>query len=303
MKTLDLINMKHSFDGMKIPLPYASTNIGQNFTLFVAGDEHIGNAGVDIDKMDELVHAVRSKKNAFVVNMGDNLESISVKDPRYSILVHGCRASMIQEQRDAFISQFDAIGDRFLNIMDGNHEMKFKNDFKPNADIAKAFNSQYVDGTMCKLIFPEFRMLAWHGDGSIGGKAGDRLQRKTAEKVALKRKLRDLAADCEIKAMGHAHKLVLSEPSKEDLILMTDPEKLDLVAHYSQPGRINTGKGMYRIPEDDVYYMCTGSFLKGYIEGVSTYVEEKGYSPTELGWVEIDIKNGRPYDIRLVKSL
>ena len=295
--------MEQNFFGEGIPLPYKNMNIGENFTLMLAGDEHIGNAGVDIDKMDKFVHSVKSKKKAFVVNMGDNLESISVKDPRYSILVHGCRASMIQEQRDAFIEQFNSIGDRFLTMMDGNHEMKFKNDFKPNSDIAKAFNTQYIDGTMCKLLFPGFRMLAWHGDGSIGGKAGDRLQRKTSEKVALKRKLRDLAADCEIKAMGHAHKLVLSEPSKEDLILMTDPNKMDLVAHYSQPGRINVGDGLYRIPEDDVYYVCTGSFLKGYVEGISTYVEEKGYSPTELGWVEIDVKNGKPCDIRLMKSM
>lgn len=304
MKTIDLIAMKHSIDGKATDLPY-SKQPGQNFTLFLEGDSHVGNVGIDDKKIESLVKAVKSKKNAFVVNMGDNLESINIKDIRYSLAVHGCRGSMIQAQRDSFIERFDAIGDRFLNVTDGNHELKFKNDFKPNADIAKEFGSVYVDGTMSKLIFPEFRLCAWHGAGNVSSSSGDELQRKTNELIALKRKLRKLPAnDCEFMAMGHVHKLLLHLPT-DRLIAATDREKLDITAHYSQPGRIDVDKdkGLYRVHDDDKYYIGTGSFLKGYIEGISTYVEEMGLGMTELGWVEIEVKNGKPCDIVLRKSL
>lgn len=313
MRTIDLKDMCYRMGEeatdpfektAKVKLPY-SRQPGQNFNVFWMGDEHVGNSGISEHSVAEFISAVKRKKNSFIINMGDNLESINVKDKRYSVDVHGSKGSRLQAQRDGYIKLFDSIGDKFLTVMDGNHEMKFQNDFQPNKDIADKFNSVYVNGTMAKIIFPEFRVCAWHGSGTIRSRSGDELQRKTNEAIGLKRKLRNLPAhDCEIIACGHFHKLILHEPT-DKLTVMTDRDKLELAARYSEPGRIyfDKEKDLYRIPEDDKWYICTGSFLRGYMEGISSYVEEFGMGVTELGWVEMEVKNGKPYKIELKKLI
>jgi len=74
---------------------------------------------------------------------------------------------------------------------------------------------------------------------------------------------------------------------------MTDPETNELVGEYARPASVpvNESRDLYRINDEECFYMCCGSFLKGYEEDMPSYVEDMGLEATELGWGEIEVKN------------
>jgi hypothetical protein len=168
--------------------------------------------------------------------------------------------------------------------------------YNPNEDLAgkHMLKSIYADGVMVKVVLPGFRILDWHGAGVINSRAGDALQRATNEMVTLKRKLRLLggADDCDVVAMHHVHKLIV-HPPMSILHLVTDAARGRLVETYTQPAHIDIDKsrGLFRVPEEEKWYVACGSFLRGYIEGASTYVEEAGYPAAEIGCIKLTIKN------------
>jgi hypothetical protein len=110
--------------------------------------------------------------------------------------------------------------------------------------------------------------------------------------VALKRKLRRLPAqDCELIACGHYHFLKKYVPPRP-LTIVTDPRSKKLKQHYPKPQKLwlDQENGMYRLHEDDVHYLCCGSALKGYKEDTCSYIEQRGFSPTELGFMQVTIE-------------
>jgi len=58
---------------------------------------------------------------------------------------------------------------------------------------------------------------------------------------------------------------------------------------------------VYVIDDEDKWFMCCGSFLKGYQEGVPSYVEDAGLGATELGYGHIEVKNRTPNVVECVK--
>lgn len=284
MKTIDLRN-----------------NMPGSFTLYLWGDTHIGNNATSYTAINKFIKKVKSKKNTFVGCGGDQLETITVNDKRFALDVHERPgiSSRMDDQRDDFKERFSVIADNFEWILDGNHELRYKNIFKVNKDIAKNFNCAYANGVLVKVLFPSFRLMDWHGYGSINSKAGDPKQRRTNNMISLKRKLRCLpGGDCEVMCSHHYHFLDIDTPNKE-LVMLTNPNTKRLVQEYTEPHKIwiDKKKEIYRIPEEDKYYLCCGSALRGYEEGYSTYIEEKGYRATEIGCAKIIVKNDKIKEI------
>ena len=298
MKHLNFVDMTTTErDGSghtkRVDMPYGA--LPSSFDLFVMNDAHVGNAALMESGPKDFVRRVKRKKNSYVVCQGDNIEAISVTDPRFDLDVHRNRGPRFDAQRDAFIEMFDAIGDKFLWILDGNHETKLRNIVQPNRDISKKFNAVYAEGVIAKALFPGFRMLSWHGWGQVNSRAGDEKQRRTNDQISLKRKLRLLpGADCDVIACGHFHKLILHSPDPK-LLLVSDASKNELAQHYTVPSRIwiDEKKGLYRVPEEERHYMCCGSFLKAYDENTPSYAEAWGLEATELGYGHIVVKNDK----------
>jgi hypothetical protein len=269
-----------------------------NYVHWLSGDVHVGSSAVSKQSISNLISKVKSVKNGYVSFGGDQLESIVVDDKRFNLEDHPGHAARIDAQRDMFIGTFNIIADKFLWIMDGNHERRWKNVFAPNKDIAKEFNCEYSSGIV-KAIFSKFRIMDWHGNGSVNSKAGDALQRSTNEMIAVKRKLRVLPADdCEVVCMHHIHKLVIHPPMKI-LHLVTDSASSKLIQSYTQSSRIyiDEDRNLYRIPEEEKWYVSSGSFLRGYLEDVTTYIEEAGYAAAELGCIKVTVKNDKLYKV------
>ena len=271
-----------------------------NFELVLAGDFHVGNADVSDTKVKRLVRLVQSKKNMYIAFGGDQLEAISVTDRRFNADEHGGRESRINAQRDAFLEYFMPVADKTLWILDGNHEYILHNIYQVTDDIAKAMGTTYANGVMLKALFPGFRLLDWHGAGYINSRAGSALQRKTNDKVSLVRKLRDLpCADCELAVSHHFHKIMITRPA-EVLQLISNTDGSELRQHYTKPTRIwiDEDKRLYRIAEDDRWYVASGALLRSYVEGRSSYAERFGYRPTEMGVAIVEVRNDKIKGIR-----
>jgi hypothetical protein len=302
LRTLNLIDgTTTGRNGEKVKLPYSTPP--SSFHLYAVGDVHVGNSEMSESAIASMIRTVRSKKNSYVYWQGDQLESIMVNDKRFSLDNHTGRGPRIDAQRDAFLELMDPLGDRSLWILDGNHERKLQNLALPNQDIARTWNTVYGQGTLVKAIFPNFRLCSWHGSGYIGSYAGDAKQRHVNEGIALKRKLRRLPAqDCDVMTSGHFHRLILSEPDPR-LIMLTDPETNQLVSDYSRPSHIcvDSKRDLFRVPEEEKWYMSCGAFLKGYTEGEGSYVEDMGLEPTELGFGHIEVKKDKLAKVETVK--
>jgi len=283
----------------KVKLPYEP--LPGSYHLYELNDFHEGNGAHCVNTLRKTVETIRSKKHARVVLQGDQFEAITVTDKRYDIGVHGNRLTRIQAQRDSIKEKLDPIADKILWILDGNHERHIKNIYQPNADLAKDWNTVYANGTLVKALFDDWRLASWHGAGMINSRAGDALQRATNSLIALKRNMRGLPVDdCDIVACGHYHQCLCHAPTSK-LLLVSDGLKLEHA--YSQPGRVivDAKRGFYRIHEDDKYWLCCGSFLKAYEEDMPSYTEDHGYQATELGYGHIEVRNGKPAVVEVVK--
>lgn len=285
-------------------LPYGP--LPSNFHLYLVGDPHIGNAAVSEKMIVRAVKDIKSKKHSRVALLGDHLETITVSDKRYDISVHGHRMARFNAQRDRFMELFEPISDRVLWLLDGNHERKICNIYLPNADIAKSWRTVYANGSLVKAIFEDWRLATWHGAGIINSRAGDSLQRSTNMLIALKRNMRSLPVDdCDVVACGHYHQCLCHAPENR-LVLLSEvtSEGLELKHKYTKPGRMPVGDdGLYRIHEDDRYWMSCGGFLRAYSEDMPSYTEDRGLQATEMGYGHIQVNNGKPAIIEVVKMV
>jgi hypothetical protein len=278
-----------------------------DFDLFKWGDIHIGNIATSIGAIQKVCRKVKAVKNGYLSLMGDLSECIKVGDKRFSLAVHVGRKALLDAQVEELTDLFNPIGSKILYIGDGNHELKLANEFLINKWLAKNLDTIYAgtDISPCylvKVLFPGFRLLDWHGYGSINSKSGDPLRRETNNLISLKRKLRELpGADCEALVSHHYHRLMIHKP-QDSLELVSNPKTRELVQTYTEPRKIWIDKknDLYRIPEEDKYYICCGSALRGYVEDACTYVEQRGYIATELGCIKISVRDDKIKNVEKV---
>lgn len=263
-----------------------------NFELFMGGDDHVGNSGLTTDGLKKINAMIKSKKNAFLSKGGDQVEAISVTDKRFTLESHGGRHARVDSQINEWRELHDDVLDRLLWVLWGNHEGKLQNLIDIVAGLVKDTRAVNAQGYLVKVAFPGFHLMDWHGSGVISSKSGDEMQRRVNEQISMKRKLRELPGDdCEVSVMHHIHKMRIHPPSSR--IDMVSDFNLDtpLQAVRKVAGRIpiDPKRETYRIAEDDRWFASSGALLKAYIEGSSTYAEDRGYRPTELGCIKLTV--------------
>lgn len=98
-------------------------------------------------------------------------------------------------------------------------------------------------------------------------------------------------SDCVVMAMAHTHRALVKEP--------TTPEKRYLIDNGERLipfTRTNENQAACYIPEDSRYYLCAPSMMDLYADLNTTqipYGEKAGYSPPELGWLEVRVERNR----------
>lgn len=262
----------------KKEITYASRS--EHFNLVGLGDIHLGNAGCDLKKLKEITDWIKSTPRTFWIGTGDYIDCINIADPRfdpYSIdPAYNIKnlSRLIPQQIEDILTYLRPIKHKCLAMVTGNHEenIRLRYNFDVGYEISKDLKSPLLgyDGwvmlqftrktpnqTCEKSQITTYLIYVSHGFGGA---------RKSGAKV---NRLEDVASymDADIIILGHEHKKIIAPP----IIKLTLTKE---------------GKLCYR----KQIAVMAGSFLRGYTEGATSYVERKGYSPADLGIVKIMLK-------------
>ena len=291
-----------------------STNLPPNHDIALFTCLHEGTIYQHKEGIKQLVDYVASNENTYAAGLGDWAESICVDHPHYDITSVDNPADLIDGQYHSMSRRIKPIKDKMLFALLGNHDWRLaRTKGNPVRNIlCKELGIRYGSFS-CKLIVKDkkgklmYKLFATHGMKTISSSADDPIRQEANEKLVLKRHLYKKAGDCVIMAKGHAHKLIISEPSKKLYLMDTG-------------GRIKQSY-QYNIPTDNYidkdlrWYTCVGSFLKQYAEPiwmknvetgepekvpVSGYAEMSEYDPVELGYVIVEVRDKQVANVRKV---
>ena len=280
-----------------------SYEVPLDFNLFLFGDTHEGTVLQHREGIKELKEVILhdyegvKSRNNYSVFHGDVLEGITIDDPRYNIeTVQGT----VLKQIENAAATMRPIRKTMLALLDGNHPKKLWRFGDITQEVCKKINVPFGTWTS-KITFTHrkkslFKSYHTHGFRSIGSAADDVGRRILNWNLALKRHLREKAADCILMCKGHTHKLLVHQPT-EALYLCDDGKQLK--QRYTN-GNTYHGDTEY-IPPDYRWYVNTGSFLRMYGDpaaGISSYSEVAEYDPLELGCAVALVRGGIIQDVR-----
>lgn len=234
-------------------------------------DVHIGNAHCDINAFRSYLREADPK--TYFIGIGDLYDAIIFSDPRYTRSSDGTeREDMLDELIDIGEKELLPYKDRIICLGDGNHERRISKKYGTNLikRLAKRLSTSYIGySSLIKLILSEKgsrgRTVIIRTHHGWGG--GSRTQGADITKFSKDTKY----WDADIFLYGHVHKKQTDRIPRIGLI----------------------GENMKSKPK--LLAIC-GTFLKTYSKGPeSTYSEEAGYPPIDVGGLTINIKPDATY--------
>ena len=251
-------------------------------------DPHIGAEASEEKRLKRDVTTILKEPDSYVILMGDQMEAITNKDPRFSAgsINKGMISnlgSLMNEQLAEAVDTFQPLADsgQLIGALIGNHEIAFNK--HSGIDIHRLFCEQ-LDiknlGYSCILRMtirgksgPARNVIVkcHHGHGGSGHYTG----------ASINAMERDIGRfRCDISFMGHNHKRHVSTSTVLDV----------------------TSNGKMRLIERDIVCVRTGGYYKTYEEGTSpSYGEVAGYAPVKIGeppYVDITME-GQHYDLKM----
>ena len=201
-----------------------------NHNIFFFGDLHDGSMLSFQRGWDKLCDVMNSEydgcSNNFGADGGDMIEGIMVDDKRFS--ADKLTEPLPLAQSNRAVVQREAIKNKLLYILMGNHERTLWRFGDITADVCEKLGVQYGTYTT-KLIVQDsngnlmYKTYDTHGFKGINSAADDPLRRSANMKLTLKRHLKFKAGDCAVMIKHHTHKLLVCKPESE--LYMVDDGK------------------------------------------------------------------------------
>ena len=264
-----------------------------DFNLYLIGDWHVGNVAFARERLKKDIARIKRDKMGYVGLMGDLAESIHLGDKRYDPSIHHSdkgnktagRFETADQQAGEIAKMLYPIKDRILWYLTGNHEEKIAKTANSANMVVRTLGVDIPVGFSVKIeLTPKLKVFAIHGAGVVRSRAGDRKQVETNDGITLKRRLKDLMGDCMLMAMGHIHSVRICSP--EPHLMLVDDGDGELKGVYAKASVSPEGV----VAVEDRYYCSTGSYLRGFMDGVTTYSERAMYPPCEIGGVRCEIR-------------
>jgi len=257
---------------IKKVIEYSSRKEGV-FKLVPFGDLHFGHPNCDVDLIERTRNYILETENCFWIGMGDYCDAISPKDKRFNFHSVNLKYATPDVQYRWVRSLFDPIKDKCIGLLDGNHDLLHW----------KAHAHNYVDSLAYDLGVPYLTIDAYirlvfkrktedssrSNSFNIYAHHGWTASRTSGGKVNRIEDLASIFPGLELYLMGHTHARG-ETPPKTHLFVN---KNLDVVDH-------------------EMRFLFTGAFLRAYVDGHASYIEEKTYKPQPLGTsvVEIDVE-------------
>lgn len=256
--------------GFRVPF----AKFGEPIKLIFFGDVHRDSPNCAVSKWREFLDYAKHQKNAWFFGMGDYVELCSTSE-REALL----RASMHESAKTRFddvakgaIKQFanevEFMRGRLVGLINGNHYWSFPDGTNSDQKLCGHLGCRYLGvSSFVRLTFEAnnghrntLDVWAHHGAG------GARLPGGSINRVD---QMRD-HAEADVYVMGHDHKRGVF-PANPRLCIARD-----------------ASHGL-KLQERQAYLIRSGSFLKSYEDGQSSYNVDAARGPSSLGWAELEV--------------
>lgn len=276
--------------------------VPSNYELILFGDNQEGNALTYQKGYASCIDYILSGKHRYAFHMGDEQEGYWIDDPRYdpATLLADPLAQQKQVKKDLGPL---AKAKRLIAIMYSNHThallRKIGNITKTTCDeLGVQYGGFSAVGDLVDKYGIQFKGFFTHGRKLIRSIADDPVRRLANEKLQLKQHLKHKSGECLLMAKGHTHRLIICEPHAQLYLTVEDKEdRKNIRQHYTHNPPF--GKGGYIHP-DHRWYVNTGSFLKTFTEGITSYSEMGEYDPVELGYAVVEVNDRQITNVRKV---
>ena len=249
------------------------------YSLIPFGDIHLGTKNCDEVKLQETIDYIKNKENCYWIGMGDFLDLINYHDKRFDpeSLANWIPTKKLNQiasvQIDRFVEYIKPIKHKCIGLLEGNHEESIAkyHDRKVVYDIIQKLgngikNLSYT--CFVRLLFNRALNNHHGASNSIIIHASHGFGGGLYEGASLNRLLRQAEFwDAEIFLVGHCHK---KRTAMRNTIGMSH-------------------QGLETVSKKRIFAL-TGSFYRGYVGGSNSYVEKKGYPPSDIGVVKITIE-------------
>ena len=252
----------------------------QPISIIPFGDVHWGAPGFSKSHWRDFIKEAKANKNAYFLGMGDycDFASSSERAALRAINLHDASRELLEtvaaKQITDFRREIAWMGDRLLGVIGGNHTFEFADGKTADERLANLLDVPFLG--VCAVIRLQVNyqgkclsidIFAHHGTGGGGTTEGNSINQ-----VA---KLRQwIEADIYIE--GHDHDR-WCKPGKPRLI-----------------PTLNGKTGSLEVKERPTMLARSGSFLKAYEPGASSYIADAAKGPCQLGAVEIQVRLRRP---------
>lgn len=243
--------------------------------LVPLGDIHFGNRFCDYDHLLRTISFIKEHPRTVWIGMGDYGDAISAGDRRHDYNIIDDTYKTPDKQYRWLTEQLSQISDKCLCLLDGNHDYLHWQRHNHNYVESMAYDLKVTYVGISGYIRLNFRRNTKNTSSkkvlNIYAHHGWTGARTDSWKVKVIQDLSDHFPGLHCYLMGHVHQIGEAPP------------KIHLWVDQGQNIRHFTER-----------FIFTGSYLKGYEEGIGSYVEAKGYKPTGLGSPIIEI---RPNDV------
>lgn len=248
---------------------------GDTFRLAFFGDHHINSHACSYRNLSAAVEYIRMNPDMYWVGMGDHIEGITHRDPRFD--PNNMKVEFMIEQLDHAVEILEPIKTQCIGVHGGNHEetiMKLGL-LEPVKYLCKKLGTK-------NLGYGE----AWHKITLVNnGKHSRCIKVYTAhgriysqKEGTMLNRLVDLINrfhDIDALALGHSHHLIAQ----------------------TTPTIGQTTKGKHTMIAKQRHVFATGSFFKTREIGGESYAEKRGGNPLPLGFPILEVTL-QPYKIR-----
>ena len=249
------------------------------FSIYPIGCTHLGAAGVDEERLKEVVKEIAADEHAYWIGLGDYGNFINRNDKKRFNPLELAPWIQMKDLVDLPKAQvkkireiFKPVAQKCLALVEGNHEREMKNHyerdvymeivdgikqdggFAPEVSLATGYYG-YLDLTFYRTDSRkdgsrQFRISLHHGSAGT--------------EIAAQKWL--YAHECDIALFAHIHKTRITNVGVE---------------YVDKAGQIKTKKR---------YAAHCGTFLTKKVEGVDDYGSIKGYAPPVEGGVVVEMR-------------
>jgi len=272
---------------MEIAKKEFKLKIGEKLNIYFLGDTHEGNCNHADTELKEAVRIILNDPGGYWIGMGDYVEAINSKDPRFNPveIAEYYRLKDLKDlpkkQADYIFAKLKPIEGKCLALLIGNHEESYMRhggfdvyDYFRNLFSTSAHNPGHAPPKLgyvgfYRIILSQPKSDAHykvdialnHGIGGGGYREGYPIN-----------KVHDCFrwVDAEICVMGHIHALV--EDSK----------------------KIQGVNNAVNLDKRERFYGSSGCFLWTFQEGKTNYFEHKGKNESDMGMLKAEITQTHP---------